>query len=172
MTDFLETDSGSRYVLSPRELPEGWYAIQSTTTLDFYVMKGKTTKLTKDNLTPRFGSYYLIADSPTEPTKYYLREFRTSTTYKDVLLRNTRYIKDGALWVLYTEEEVEEMRQTLSRLYKSYHKKEGKLDYQNQYLPLLRAHIWLDNFTRNHKHDPSYMVTIKRTEEAIRKLWG
>ena len=172
MTEYLETESGSRYVESPHKLPMGWHAVRSTTVLDFYTLKGRTVKLTKDNLAPRFGSFYLIANSPTEPTMYYLHEFRDTATYRDVLQRNLRYINDGALWVLYTDQEVEAMRQTLSRLYKSYHKTEGKLDYHTQYLPLLRANMWLDDYKRNNKHDSNYMVTIKRTEEAIQKLWS
>jgi hypothetical protein len=171
----FETDTdGNTYFTDPKLLKD-YVAIKCNATTEFYVLKGKTVKMTKENLIPRFGMKYAIYAPPKEgdrlSDKYYVREFREMPDYKEYVRGLLPYILDGNIYLLFTPAEVEEMKDMLRRLYKSYHKKEGILDYRKQYIPLLEAYIRKEWYEKAKKHESNYKTCLMQREKHIKYLW-
>lgn len=171
----FETDEdGNRFFTNLKTL-QGYTPIKCTTTTEFYAMQGRTVKLAKESLSPRFGLLYAIYAPPVEgdplSNKYYIREFREQPNYEEYLKHIWNYIYDGNIYLLFTPADVEDMKATLKRLYKSYHKKEGILDYKLQYLPLLESSITRDFWEAKKKNESGYKTSLMQMNLHIKSIW-
>lgn len=171
----FETDSyGNRYFTSLKTL-EGYTPVKCTTTSEFYILKGKTVKMTRENLSPRFGLTYAIYAPPKEgdplSDKYYVREFREMPDYVEYVKSLRHYILDGNLYLLFTPQEIDETRDMLRRLYKSYHKRDGVLNYKTQYIPLLESSIYREWYERFKKNENNYQTSLMLIDKRIKGLW-
>jgi hypothetical protein len=171
----FETDAdGNKYFTSIKTI-EGYTPVKCTTTSEFYILKGKTVKMTRENLSPRFGLTYAIYAPPKEGDplsgKYYVREFRDIPDYVGYIKSLRHYILDGNLFLLFTPQEIDETRDMLRRLYKGYHKKDGVLNYKTQYLPLLEANIFREWYEKHKRAESNYKTSLMQMDKHIESLW-
>lgn len=171
----FETDEhGNTFFTSLKSL-EGITPIKCTSTSEFYTLKGKVVKMVKKNIVPRFGMKYAIYAPPVEgdglSCKYYVREFRERPDYKEYVKSLRTYILDGNLFLLFTQAEIDDIRDMLRRLYKSYHKRDGVLNYKTQYLPLLESSIYREWHERFKKNESNYQTSLMLIDKRIKGLW-
>lgn len=171
---FETDDYGNSFFTSLKSL-EGYTPVKCTATSEFYILKGKTVKMVKENLSPRFGMKYAIYAPVKEGDplsgRFYPREFRERPDYTEFVKSLLPYILDGNLYLLFTQAEIDETRDMLRRLYKSYHKRDGVLNYKTQYLPLLSAHIYREWYEKNKRGESNYETSLMLMEQRIKSLW-
>ena len=171
----FETDADGNTFFTDLKALTDYTPVKCTTMTEFYILKGKTVKITKDNIIPRFGMMYALYAPPIEgdplSNKYYVREFRERPDYKEYVKSLLHYILDGNLYLLFTQGQVEETKDVLRRLYKSYHKKEGTLDYKKQYLPLVEAIIFREFWEAKKKNESGYATSLQQMDIHIKNVW-
>ena len=176
MLGFKRDEDGNEFFKSTIELPEGYKAVRCTSGVEFYKLRGRSVKIEKENLVPRFGLHYAIYAPPISmhalSDRYYPREFREMTGYEEYVKSLKGYIKDRNLWLLFSPTEIEETTDALTRLYKAYHKKEGKLDYKKQYIPLLETALYLEMYIKKNKEDVGYKTKIAQLDTRIKYLYS
>jgi len=174
--DFRRDENGNLFFISLIELPEGIKGIKCKSTVEFYTLKVRTVKICKENLEPMFGIWYAIYSPPivgdTASDKYYPRELRPTDNYEENIKDLRRYVKDGNLYLLLDKTFTEKITETLERLYRAYHKKDGKLDYRKQYIPLMENSLALEHYVGTGKKDPNDMSKVKAWENKIKLIYS
>jgi len=172
--NFHKDENDIPYCRGLIEIPEQYHKIKAVSTVEFYTLKGRTTKICKENIVPMFGMWYaiyspIVKDVPTSD-RYYFRQLRESHGYEERIKALRNYVKDGNLWLLMTKDEVALVTETLQRLHKAYCKTEGKLDYHKQYIPLMEHSLAYEQFLATHKSDPGLLSKSKQWEERIKSF--
>jgi len=177
--DFRRDEHGNLTFVSRIEIPDKYKAIKCTSTVEFYGLRGRSVKICKENLEPLFGMWYAIyappiagdTDSYKYADRYFPRQLRDTDNYEESIKELRRYVKDGNLWLLLSQSDMERITETLQRLYRAYHKTEGQLDYRKQYIPLMENSIALELYIQRQKSAPDYMTKIKVWEAHIKSLY-
>jgi len=150
--------------------------------IEFFWLKGRTTSMTISNLECIPDLHYTMY-SPNEQ-RYYYREYRgydLDTLYfyrptltfsgEDVGVNNLRrYVRDGNLWLLFTQGQVENIIKILLRLWKAQFVDEGKVPYR-LYVELLKSSIDLEDFRDYGKEFTGFRTVCAQYEKRIRELW-
>ena len=167
--------NGDRYFIDLIEIPEQYRHIKCISTVEFYTLRGRTTKICRENLEPLFGMWYAIYSPPVKdvPTsgRHYVREFRDTVTYEDNIKGLKRYIADGNLHLIMAEEHIAKVSDCLERLARTYLKRDGKIDYHHQWIPLMETSLYLEWYRDRKKADPAFMSRVKALEDRIDSIW-
>lgn len=161
---------------------EGYTPIKCTSVLEFYTLRGKTSKLLKANLEPIKDLYYALYDPNVK--KYYIKYFNLYPVEVLYFYRRTldfsgddptvanlrRYTDDGNVWLLLTAEQIKATTALLERLYKAQFGREGKLDYRI-YVQLLRESLDYEDYMDFGKSLVGYKTVCSQYEKRIAELW-
>ena len=134
---------------------DGYTVIKVWNPLQFYILPGRRSAITLDNLSPIPDLKYLVGGTD---GKFYVREFRNISArdlrfyYTDRLspesaeieaLRN--YIYDGNVWLLLTAEQMEDIKAMLARVYKAQASGEGTFKYK-AFVELMEQTLALEDY--------------------------
>jgi len=150
--------------------------------LQFYTLKGRTSTLNRDNLTPiRYLQY--VVHSPSDG-RYYMKLFRAydletlffyrkSLTFagEDEAVSNLRkYVDDGNVTLLFTAQQISETTSLLERLWKANLSGEGKLSYK-MYLQILHESLSYEDYKNLDKGMTGFQTVCKQYSDRIAELW-
>lgn len=162
---------------------EGYVPVKCFSVLAFYTLKGRVTKLLKENLEPIRFLYYTLYDPNVK--RYYIRLaaphsvdclyfFRKDITFKvedDITVDNLRnWVLDGNVTLLYTTDQVKDVSTLLERLWKAQFKTEGKVDYR-LYLELLQTSLDAEDYNNVGKHLTGFRTVQNQYNEKIKDIW-
>ena len=181
-----QKDDISEWYDSLEELKKEFTVIKCYSPLQFFMLKGKTTVMTKDNLVPIPDLKYVLF-SPQEK-RYYLKESREYSLnafyfYRrdldfsgddEAVMNLRRYILDGNIWLLFTEEQVENTKKMLERINKAHFSAEyaqGRLDYRTQYVPLLKESIDLEDYKDWGRNLLGFKTVCRQYDMEVERLW-
>ena len=181
----IHTDENDhKYFLTLDEAKqEGYTPIKCFSVLQFFTLKGRITKLLKENLEPIRYLYYTLYDPNVK--KYYIRLsaphsvdclyfFRKDFTFAvedDVAVDNLRnWVNDGNISLLFTKAQIEDTTALLTRLWKSEYKSEGKVDYR-LYIELLEASLNAEDYNNVGKHLTGFRTVQNQYNEKIKDIW-
>lgn len=163
---------------SPEDLKPDYIPVKCWSVLQFYQLKGKTTKLTIDNLEGIKYVYYLLY-SPQEKRYYkkfwrnYSAEvyyfYRRTNTFsgEDISVENLRrWIEDGNVTILFTQPQIDATREMLQRLYKAHFGAEGKMDYK-LFIELLRLSLDYEDYMDKCKNVTGYKTVCRQYDDQI-----
>ena len=159
---------------------DGYAPLKAWTTLQFYILKGKTTNLRKENLIPFPNLKYLVLNGE---NRYYVRTFAGWSVddlhfyYQDRLnpeneaIENLRrYSYDGRCFLILTAVNIEQTTLMLQRLWKANLEGEGKVDYR-LYLQILELSLKRDDYAEMGKNLIGYKTALKIMDGHIADLW-
>lgn len=176
-----EDPNGFPYYESLDEVrADGYAPVKVWSLLQFYILKGRTTNLVKQNLEPFPNLKYLVLNGE---NRYYVRTFAGWSVddlyfyYQDRLnpeneaIENLRrYVYDGKVWLLLTKDHVEQTTLMLQRLWKANLEGEGKVDYR-LYLQILDRTLKRDDYAEMGKNLIGYKTALKIMDGHIADLW-
>ena len=150
--------------------------------LQFFKLIGRRTVLVKDNIEPIPNLHYCVF-SPHEE-RYYLKSYRNYSLNQLYFYRKDldfsgedtaieslkRYIDDENVHILLTNEQVEETRSMLQRLWKSQFNVEGKLNYRT-YIQLLDETLKLNDYKEYCSGLTGFKTVCNQMEIHINELW-
>jgi len=156
--------------------------IKAWSVLQFFTLRGKSSKLIKDNLDPIEGLYYLLF-SPQE-NRYYKKPYRgydIDTLYfyrqtlnfsgEDLAVENLRrYVADGNIWLLFNADQIKDTQSLLARVWSANLTTEGKLDYRI-YIQLLKENIDYEDYQSYSKSHIGYRTVCNQFQIRIDELW-
>ena len=161
---------------------DGYNTIKVRNLLQFYQLKGKHTVLSKDNIECIPDLKYVVFSGHEQ--RYYLKTFRgydldTFFWYRPTLtfsgedeavnaLRN--YIYDGNVHILLTNEQTENIRSMLKRLWKGQYVGDGTVPY-NLYLKLLDQYLRLEDYRDSSQGADGYKTICNQFSTRIRGIW-
>ena len=157
-------------------------AIKVRSLLQFFILEGRKTVLIKENLIPIPDLHYAVHSS--YQNRYYFRRYRgydidTLYLYRKSLTFSgestevenlQRYVYDGNVHILLTNEQTENTRSMLRRLWKSHFVVAGAVPYK-LYLNLLDQSLRLEDYRENLQGAEGYRTTCHQFEERIRAIW-
>lgn len=172
------TDDISSWYESLDEIKEdGLVAVKALNIYSLFKMKGKTSKITLDNIESYSGQYLL--HSPKE-NRYYIKTYKEysytefmdlvhdgSDTYINDLVNK---ISDGNIYLLFTYDMVSDMKTMLSRVYKGTLSGEGTLQYKT-FLKLLELTIKLEEYKSYGRELRSFKTVCNILQEDIDAVW-
>jgi hypothetical protein len=180
----IHQDSNSfSYYLSLDEIKaEGLTPVPVNNLLQFFTLRGKTSKLAKENLIPLEIEYVILAKEA-DITKYYLRKYKgwsideiyfmkrsLNFSGSDESIENLhRYVFDDKVWLIFTPEMVEETKKMLDRVRKA-NVKTGVLDYRT-YITILEAEIRLEEYRVCYSSGMGFRTGCKLQEDNVRNMW-
>lgn len=150
--------------------------VKAWTPLQFYNLKGKTSKITKDNIEVMKYVYYVVYAASEK--RYYKRFFRALPLDKLYFMRGDdestvnfrRYIDDGTVWILFTKPQIDDTTDMLKRLWKGNLSGEGKVDYRI-WLELLAEYLDLKDYKDYGKELVGFKTVCHQKELKIADLW-
>ncbi len=178
-----EDKNGSKYYENLDESKEeGYIPVRCYSPLQFYTLRGKSSKMIKDNIEPIRYLYYTVYDPNVR--LHYIKFFkaypldvlfwyrRTDTfSGEDQAVESLReYVKDGNVTLMYTRQQISDTTALLMRLYKSNFGKEGKLDFR-LYLRILEENLRLEDYISYSKHLTGFHTACSGFEVRIAELW-
>lgn len=162
---------------------DGLTPIKVWSPLQFFTLRGKTSKLAKENLIPLEVEYVVLTHA--EIDRYYLRKYRGYSIDQFYFMRRDldfsgsdetidsmhRYIYDDRVWILMTKEMVEETKKMLERVYKA-NKREGDpcLSYKT-FIDLMEKELRLEDYRDYGRPLPGFRTACMLQETAIRDIW-
>jgi hypothetical protein len=178
----IDDNNNSQYFSTLEDVKPDYVPIKVHNLLQFYRLKGKKITLIAENIEPIPDLKYVVFSAFEK--RYYLRTYRsydldTFYWYRPTLtfsgeddsvnsLRN--YIYDGNVHILFTNEQVEEMRKFLQRLWKSHLVGEGKVPYK-LFLNLLDQSLKLEDFKEYSEGLTGFRTVCKQFEDRIAGIW-
>jgi hypothetical protein len=144
--------------------------------------KENSTDLAKENLEPLVCNY--VVHTKAENGIYYLRTYsgrwsvdtlyfmRKSLDFSgdDVPMETfQRYVFDDRVWMLLTQEQVDETKKMLDRVRKA-NVKTGVLDYRT-YITILEAEIRLEEYRVCYSSGMGFRTGCKLQEDNVRNMW-
>jgi hypothetical protein len=148
----------------------------------FFTLAGRKVTLIKDNLVPIPDIHYALY-SPAEK-RYYFKEYRgwdvdilyyyrRSLTFagEDEMVTGLRNkVNDGAVWMLYTQKQIDDTQSTLHRICKANLKGGGTLKYRD-FLKLLEISLKIEDCATFHSHGAGYLTQKHIWEQELAELW-
>ena len=167
---------------SKEELSPDYQPVKVWNLLQFFRLSGKKTVLAKDNLEPIPGLKYLLF-SPAEKI-YYLKEYRgysvdelyfyrRTLTFsgEDIAIVNLRnYVLDGNIYLLFDENMVQDTKEMLARVSKSYFHSETELKYKT-FINILSLSIDLEDYRTYSSNLTGFKTVCNQFEQKIAALW-
>ena len=162
---------------------EGYVPVKCFSVLQFYTLKGRMTKLLKENLEPIRFLYYALYDPNVK--KYYIRLahphsvdslyfFRRDFTFAvedDLAVENLRkWVSDANITLLFVEKQIQDTTALLERLWRSEYKGEGKVDYR-LYIELLRLSLDLKDYEDFGKGLTGFKTICHTYDLRIADVW-
>ena len=161
---------------------DGYFPVKCSFVLEFYTLKGKTSKLLKENLEPIKYLYYTVFDP--NVNLFYVRFFRAyplevlffyrkSMTFSgdDEAVQSLRdYIKDGNVTLLFSRGQVDNTSETLKRLYRANLNGEGQLSYR-LYIKILQETLQYEDYKSYGKNHIGSKTVMNQFEMKIAELW-
>ncbi len=172
--DFLWADS-------PDDFKPDYHPIKVRSILQFYKLKGKTSKICLDNVEGMRYLYYLLF-SPQEK-RYYKRFWKYAPldvyyfyrrtlefSGEDLAVENLRrYVEDGNITLLLTKPQVIEVSEMLLRVGKAYLKRDVKINYY-PFIELMRLELDYEDYKDTGKSLTGYKTVCNQFEQKINEL--
>ena len=173
----LITDDTSSWGASLDAFKPEYSSVKIWNILQLFTLEGRKSVIKKENIIP-IPFLRLALYSPQEQ-KYYYKEYKgydIETMYLRRLEPNAdidklrRYVSDGNLYLLLSDEQVKDTTTMLERLYKSHFVGQGKVPYKT-WLKLLAAYLDYEDYQDYGKNLLGFMTVCKKYESQIRELW-
>lgn len=178
----IENENGSKWCEKLDDFKPEYFPVKCNTILQFYTLRGKTSKITIENIEPiRYVHYALFSpqegryyykfwhSAPLEVYYFYRRTLEFSGA--DLSVENLRnYVEDGNIWMLYTQAQVNDTTEVLKRLWKGYFTGEGKIPYPI-YLQLLQQIIDYEDYQDKCKGVTGFKTVSNQYDTRIKELW-
>ncbi len=162
---------------------EGYKPIRVWNPLQFFTLRGRTTKLAKENLIPIPELQYVVL-TLAENKRYYLRTAYGYSVDELFFYRRTidfsgdsptidtlhRYIYDDRVWLLFTPQMVEDTKKMLERVCRAYVNGEAHLSYKT-YIDILEGELKLEDYRDYAKNLTGFRTGCHIQDEGIRELW-
>jgi hypothetical protein len=161
---------------------DGFFPVKCKSVLQFFMLKGRTVVINKENIVPIPDLAYVVKAKT--PERYYLRKYhaydldqlyfyRQSDTFsgQDTAIENLRrYVDDDNVWLLFTKDQSVMITDMLTRVYKSQFKTDGKVPYPI-FLELMKESLDLEDYMIYSKHLTGSRTVGKQFEDHINALW-
>lgn len=162
---------------------EGYVPVKCFSVLQFYTLKGRITKLLKENLEPIRYLYYALYDPNVKKyyirlahphsvdCLYFLRKDFTFAVEDDIAVgRLRKWCDDGNITLLFTTAQIQDTTALLERLWKSEYKTEGKVDYR-LYIEILQASLDMEDYCDFGKSLTGFRTVKNQMELKIADIW-
>lgn len=181
MTEWQSNET-SKWVTDIEAVKPEFTSVKVWSTLQFYRLTGKRTVLAKDNLEPIPDLYYLV-HSPGEG-RYYLKEFRgysvdelhyyrrtlTFSGEDDAIMNLRHYVSDNNVFCIFTETQVNDIKEMLSRVFRANIKGVGELKYKT-FIHLLEVSLMKEDYSTYYSDGMGYKTVINKFDQEIQALW-
>jgi hypothetical protein len=161
---------------------DGFFPVKCKSVLQFFMLKGRTVVINKENIVPIPDLAYVVKAKT--PERYYLRKYhaydldqlyfyRQSDTFsgQDAAIENLRrYTDDNNIWLLFTKDQSAMITDMLTRVYKSQFKTEGKVPYPI-FMQLMKLYLDLEDYEQYSKHLTGSRTVINQYTTHINELW-
>jgi len=151
-------------------------------TLQFFRLRGRTTSLIASNIEPIPDLRYVVF-SPKE-NRYYLKDSRLWNLNKlyfykwdldfsgqdEAVEQLRRYIYDGNVWLLFTDEQIADTKVMLARVYGSYFSNKGTVPYK-VFIQLLENSLKLEEHKEYNVNNDDFKTICNQYEQTIKNLW-
>jgi hypothetical protein len=156
-------------------------AVHCTTVLQFFVLGGRKTIISKENLEPIPDLHYALQSKA--ENKFYFKEYRNYPLdvlyyYRpslyfsgDEAVSNLRqFVDDGNIWLLFNPTQIENMTAMLKRLYKANVSGQGKLDYK-MWIKVLEKSLQIEDYNEFYKNGVGFKTQMKVFQDELNELW-
>lgn len=173
-----------KYYENPEEAKsDGYTPVKCFSVLMFFTLAGRKTVMSKNNLIPIDNLLYLVLAKGEE--KYYLREYRQAYSVDELFFYRPclgfsgedesveslrRYVDDERVWLLYTQEMINDTNAMLQRLWKANLQGEGKIPYK-MYIRILEAELKKEDYMDYGRALVGFRTCIKLQDENIQAMW-
>lgn len=178
----IQNDDNFSWFLTLDDVKPKYTPIKCWSVLQFYQLIGKRTILSKENLIPIPNLKFVLLSHA--ENKYYLREYhgwsvdelffyeQTIDFSKDDIAVESlrRYVDDRRIWLILTSDQVADISNMLTRLYKANLSGEGKLNYR-LYLQIFEESLKLEDYQAQHKNDIGFKTNCKIKQDRLNELW-
>ncbi|MFA5715667.1 MAG: hypothetical protein WC998_08000 [Candidatus Paceibacterota bacterium] len=173
----LITDDTNSWGTSLSDFSPEYQNIKCWNVLQFFTLNGRKSVIKKDNIIP-IPFLRLALYSPQEKRYYYkeYQKYNIESMYLRRLESNEdmdklrRYISDGNLYLLLSDDQVKDTTAMLERLYKSHYIGVGKVPYKI-WLRLLAAYLDYEDYKDYGVNLVGFRTVCKTFEDSIRTLW-
>ena len=159
---------------------DGYTPVHAFSVLCFFVLKGRTTNLAKENLIPFNGKYCVLGTDK----RYYVRDYRGFSvdalffcrpelgfTEMDVSAEVLqRYIYDDRAWLLYTQDMITDMKKMLDRVCKAHVNGNASLSYK-LFIQILESELKLEDYKDYGRNLTGFKTACKIQEDYINELF-
>ena len=173
----LITDDVSWWATTLDGFKPEYSSIKCWNVLQFFQLEGRKSVIKKENIIP-IPFLRLAVHSPQEQ-RYYYKEYQKydiESMYLRRLESNEdmdrlrRYVSDGNLYLLLSDEQVKDTTAMLERLYKSHYVGVGKVPYKI-WLKLLAAYLDYEDYKDYGVNLVGFKTVCHQFETQIRTLW-
>lgn len=162
---------------------DGYSPIKCHSIFQFYLLRGKTSKLIEDNFEPIPDLKYLIEGTD---KRFYLRQFRNyplTTLYHPTTKtvdfsgddtavdRLLMYIFDGKLTLLFTTEIAESVKDTMRRAWKGNTKEPDYKRFYSLFLEISELSIKFEDYKLIGRSLVGYKTVCKSFDDRLNELW-
>ena len=177
----LQSNEISQWGESLDDFKPEYISIKAWNPIQFYSLTGKRTTIIIDNFEPIPDLHYALF-SPLEKI-YYFKTFR-NIPLKEMLFYETdnkwdsydaeivslrRYITDGNLWLLMTQEQVDNTSNMLHKLWNAHLTGEGKFDYR-RYIELVSESLKYEHYKDFGKSLAGFKTISRQYEIRIAEI--
>ena len=173
----LITDDTSSWATSLDGFRPEYTNIKVWNILQLFELEGRKSVIKKANIIP-IPFLRLAVYSPQEQ-RYYYKEYRgydIESMYLRRLESNEdmdrlrRYVSDGNLYLLLSDEQVKDTTTMLERLYKSHFVGQGKVPYKI-WIKLLQTYLDYEDYMDYGENLLGFKTVCKQYADQIRELW-
>lgn len=155
---------------------DGYYPVKATSLLQFFILKGKTIKILKENLESIRYLYYVVYAGSDK--RYYFRLFRHCLledlffyVHDNKEMQHLRkFVEDGTVTLLMTKQQVMDTTALLTRLWSANLTGEGKLPYKI-YLQIMEKTLLLEDYKGHGRELTGFKTVCNKMELEIADLW-
>ena len=177
-----QSNETSKWVTDLEAVKPEYTPIKVWSTLQFYQLIGRRTVLAKDNLTPIPDLHYLVFSPP--EGRYYLKEFRGYSVDELHFYRRTltfsgesepimilkHYVSDNHVFCCFTETQINDIKEMLSRVYRANVQSMGELRYKT-FIHLLEVSLMREDYAEYYSSGMGYKTIINKFDQEILALW-
>lgn len=178
----LQSDDIGQWGDSLDSFKPEYTAIKVWNPIQFYRLEGRKTTIVMENFTTIIDMHYCIY-SPSDKHYYFkgdhhipLWDFLFSRvdpswdSYDQVILGLVSKIQDGNIYLLLTDQQINDVSDMLIRLYKSHFVGEGKVDYKI-WIRMAETSLQYERYKERNAGVKDYLTTCNRFDKIIRELW-
>ena len=135
--------------------------------LEFFKLREGRSVFNWDNLQYRDDILWAVY-SPVEDL-YYLRSTRDRWDGDSASKRLKTYYTDDNLYILLSEAQMEELKDSMARSYRHYTKEKGTFKYREFYA-LMRLHIERDDYLYWYRGEEGYKTKVRQFDNQIKQI--